>query len=83
MIDEDIASTEPSECVHRGSFTLESSDEEDRKKDVEKRQEISLPSEDDTAHVVIEQALHLPLVKTRQNIRFVKYRSIKRNLNCT
>jgi hypothetical protein len=76
-VDEDIASTEASESAQheKDSFTIVSSDES--KNDVEKyrAQEISSPSEDDndviTAHVVIEQALHLPLVKSYQNMRFV------------
>lgn len=52
-----------------------SSDEEDGKKNDQKykAEEMSSSSEDDldAAHVVIEQALHLPLVKAHQNIRCV------------
>lgn len=75
-IDEDIASTEPSGSVHyeKESLSIVSSDEENSKKDEKyKAEEMSSSSEDDldAAHVVIEQALHLPLVKTHQNIRFV------------
>ncbi|CAB4035523.1 C2 domain-containing 3, partial [Paramuricea clavata] len=82
-VDEDIASTEASESAQheKDSITIVSSDES--KNDVEKyrAQEISSPSEDDndviTAHVVIEQALHLRLVKSHQNM------SVKPNVYVT
>ncbi|XP_028397672.1 C2 domain-containing protein 3-like isoform X2 [Dendronephthya gigantea] len=77
-IDEDIASTEPSESVllEKESFTLVSSDEADEQKEAGKHmcmgktEEISSTEDDNnviTAHVVIERALHIPLLRTDEN----------------
>lgn len=79
-IDEDIPSTEPSESVllENESFSIVSSDEVHGQKvgggDMKKPEEISSAEDDNdiiTAHVVIERALHIPLVRTDENKRFV------------
>ena len=77
-MDEVIASTETSVRDEKESLTIVSSDEDnDIKNGKNIPKNISTPSEDEsdviTAHVVIEQALHLPYIKENQNKRLVKY----------